>query len=159
MKIEGTQDLSASRERIYEALSDPEVLKRCIPGCQSLERTDEGAFAANLKAGVGAIKGNFTGTVRLEDMRPPEHYRIVVDAKGGPGWVKGAGDFDLEQTAEQKTSIKYSGEMQAGGPIAGIGQRMIQAAAKMLASQFFKSLESETGETDKPEEKAAEAKT
>lgn len=142
MKIDGTQELSAPRERVYALLIDPDVLQRCIPGCESLEKTDENAYAATLKAGIGAIKGVFKGNVRLEDMRPPEHYRIVVDGKGGPGWVKGSGDFDLEGS-EGGTVIKYSGELQVGGAIAGVGQRMIQGAAKMLASQFFKSLETQ----------------
>jgi carbon monoxide dehydrogenase subunit G len=142
MKIEGTQELNAVRDRVYAALIDPEVLQRCIPGCESLEKTGEDSYAATLKAGIGPIKGVFKGNVRLEEMRPPEHYRIVVDSKGGPGFVKGAGEFDLEES-DGKTIIKYSGELQVGGPIAGVGQRMIQGAAKMLASQFFASLEKE----------------
>jgi carbon monoxide dehydrogenase subunit G len=142
MKIEGTQELNAPRDRVYAALTDPEVLQRCIPGCESLEKTAEDSYAATLKAGIGPIKGVFKGNVRLEEMRPPEHYRIVVDSKGGPGFVKGAGDFDLEES-DGKTIIKYSGELQVGGPIAGVGQRMIQGAAKMLAAQFFAALEKE----------------
>ena len=146
MKIEGTQELRAPRERVYALLTDPEVLRRCIPGCESLEKTDENSYAATLKAGVGAIKGTFKGNVRLEDMRPTEHYRIVVDGKGGPGFVKGSGDFDLEER-DGVTVIKYTGEMQVGGVIAGVGQRMIQAAAKMMAARFFTALEAEFSRT------------
>jgi len=142
MKIAGTHRLSAPRERIYAALTDPEVLRRCIPGCESLEKTDENTYDATLKAGVGAIKGKFKGSVRLEDMRPAEHYRIAVEAKGGPGFVKGSGDFDLEEQ-DSGTLIKYAGEMQVGGVIAGVGQRMIEAAAKMMAARFFAALEIE----------------
>src|SRR2546425_12273289 len=142
MKIDGTQKLRAPRAQVYALLTDPEVLRRCIPGCESLEKTDENSYAATLKAGVGAIKGTFKGNVRLEDMRPPEHYRIVVDGKGGPGFVKGSGDFDLQES-EGATLIKYAGEMQVGGAIAGIGQRMIEGAAKMMASRFFNTLETE----------------
>ena len=142
MKIEGTQELHAPRERVYTALTDPQVLQRCIPGCESLEKTGDDAYAVTIKAGIGAIKGTFKGNVRLEDMRPPEHYRIVVDGKGGPGFVKGSGDFDLEDTGGA-TPIRYTGELQVGGAIAGIGQRMIEGAAKMMASRFFKALETE----------------
>ena len=142
MKIAGTHRLSPPRERIYAALTDPEVLRRCIPGCESLEKTDLDTYDATLKAGVGAIKGKFKGSVRLEDMRPPEHYRIAVEAKGGPGFVKGSGDFDLEEQ-DSGTLIKYAGEMQVGGVIAGVGQRMIEAAAKMMAARFFAALEIE----------------
>jgi len=142
MKIEGTQKLQVPRERVYAALTDPQVLQRCIPGCESLEKTGDDAYAVTIKAGVGMIKGTFKGNVRLEDMRAPEHYRIVVDGKGGPGFVKGSGDFDLEEN-EGATLIKYTGEMQVGGAIAGIGQRMIEGAAKMMASRFFNTLETE----------------
>jgi len=147
MKIEGTQELHAPRDRVYSALTDPEVLRRCIPGCESLEKTDENTYAATLKAGVGSIKGTFKGEVRLEDMRPPEHYRIVVEGKGAVGFAKGSADFDLQEQ-NGATVIKYSGELQIGGTIAGVGQRMIQGAAKMMASRFFAALEAEAKKSD-----------
>src|ERR1044072_3149678 len=106
MKIEGTHQLSAKRERVYQVLTDPEVLRRCIPGCERLEKTGENTYAVTLRAGGGSIKGVFTGNVRLEDLRPPEHYRLVVDRKGQPGFLKGTGDLDLEEQAGE-TLIKY----------------------------------------------------
>src|ERR1700730_6614566 len=142
MKIEGTQELHAQRDRVYSALTEPEVLRRCIPGCESLEKTAEDTYSATLKAGVGSIKGTFKGEVRLEDMRPPEHYRIVVEGKGAIGFAKGSADFDLEEKNGVMV-IKYSGELQIGGTIAGVGQRMIQGAAKMMASRFFVALEAQ----------------
>jgi carbon monoxide dehydrogenase subunit G len=142
MKIEGTHQVNALRERVYDLLVDPEVLQRCIPGCERLEKTEADNYSATIRTGVGAIKGVFTGTVRLEDMRPPEHYRIVVAGKGAPGFLKGSGDLDLEQEGES-TLIKYTGDLQLGGTIASVGQRMIQGAAKMMASQFFTALEAE----------------
>src|SRR5258705_13226198 len=96
MKIEGTHQLNGSRARVYELLVDPEVLQRCIPGCERLEKTADNTYSATIRTGVGAIKGVFTGSVRMEDMRPPEHYRIVVEGKGAPGFVKGSGNLDLE---------------------------------------------------------------
>ena len=93
-----------------------------------------------MKAGIGSIRGTFKGEVHLEDMRPPEHYRIVVQGKGAMGFAKGSADFDLEEK-DGGTLIKYSGEMQIGGTMAGVGQRMIQGAAKMMAAQFFAKLE------------------
>lgn len=142
MKIEGTHQLSAPRERVYQLLVDPEVLQRCIPGCERLEKTDADTYAAIIRAGIGAIKGVFTGTVRLEDMRSSEHYRIVVAGKGAPGFLKGTGDLDLVEQGEG-TLIKYFGDLQLGGTIASVGQRMIQGTAKMMATQFFTSLEVE----------------
>ena len=142
MKIEGRHELHASRERVYQRLTDPGVLRRCIPGCERLEKTGDNAYSATIRAGVGAIKGVFTGTVKLEDMRPPEHYRIVVEGRGSPGFMKGSGDLDLEVQGEA-TRIKYTGDLQLGGTIASVGQRMIQGTAKMMASQFFTALEAE----------------
>jgi len=142
MKIEGTHQIQSPRDRIYAALINPQILQRCIPGCQSLDKTADNTYVATMKAGVGPVKGIFKGNVRLEDMQPPSHYRMIVDGKGGPGFVKGTGDFDL-QDVDGGTAIAYQGELQVGGVIAGVGQRMIEAAAKMLAAQFFSKLDSE----------------
>ena len=140
MKIDATYEIKAPRERVYAALVDPDILRLAIPGCESLEKVDENLYTAIMKAGVGPIKGNFKGDVRLENIRPPEHYRIVVQGKGAMGFAKGSADFDLQEK-DGGTLIKYSGEMQIGGSIAGVGQRMIQGAARMMASQFFAKLE------------------
>jgi len=104
-----------------------------------------------MKAGVGSIKGIFNGAVRLEDLRPPEHFRMIVDGKGTPGFAKGTGDLGLEDQGET-TLVRYSGDLQLGGTIASVGQRMIQASAKMMATQFFTALEAEakTGEGEPP---------
>src|SRR5438132_7333659 len=142
MKIGATYELHAPRERVYAALVEPEILRRAIPGCESLEKIGDNTFTAILKAGVGSIKGTFKGNVRLEDMRPPEHYRIVVEGKGLVGFAKGSANFDLLDQGGS-TMINYSGELQVGGTIAGVGQRMIQAAAKMMAGRFFTALEAE----------------
>lgn len=142
MKIEGTQEVRAPRERTYEVLLDPEVLKRCIPGCEKLEQTGENTFSATLRAGVGSIKGIFTGNVRLEDMQPPSHYRMAIEGKGQPGFIKGTGNLDLEER-DDITLVKYTGDAQIGGTLASVGQRMIQAAAKMMAAQFFAAIEVE----------------
>jgi carbon monoxide dehydrogenase subunit G len=151
MKIEGSHQINADRERVYAKLIDPAVLQRCIPGCEALDKTGEHSYSATIRVGVGAIKGVFNGSVRLEDMRPPEHYRIVVEGKGAPGFLKGSGNLDLE-TANDGTSIKYTGDVQLGGTIASVGQRMIQGTAKMMATQFFTALEAEakTPDTEAP---------
>ena len=142
VKLEGTHELEASRERVYQSLVNPEVLQRCIPGCERLEKTGENTFAATIKTGVGSIKGVFDGKVRLEDLREPEHFRIVVEGKGAPGFLKGSGDLDLEANGAI-TKVNYSGDVQVGGTIASVGQRMIQGTAKMMAAQFFTCLDAE----------------
>ena len=142
MKLEGTHQIEAPRERVYQSLVSPEVLQRCIPGCERLEQTGENVFAATIRAGVGSIKGVFNGTAKLEDLRAPEHLRIVVDGKGSPGFLKGSGDLDLEQQ-DTFTNVKYAGDVQVGGTIASVGQRMILSTAKMMAAQFFTALGAE----------------
>lgn len=142
MKIKGTHNVNARRDRVYQTLVDPDVLARCIPGCERLEKTGDDSYSVTIRTGVGSIKGVFNGSVKLADLRPPEHYRIVVDGKGAPGFLKGAGDFELTENGET-TVINYSGEVQVGGTIAGVGQRMIQGTAKMMAAQFFTALEAE----------------
>lgn len=142
MKIEGTHELQASRERVYDSLIDPIVLQRCIPGCERLEKTGENAYSTTLRAGAGSIKGVFTGNVRLEDLQPPRHFHMVVDGRGQPGFLKGSGDLDFD-AREGVTIISYKGEVQVGGTIASVGQRMLQGAVKMMAAQFFTAIEAE----------------
>jgi uncharacterized protein len=150
MKVEGKHLIDAPRTRVYECLINPEVLQRTIPGCERLEKTGENTFAATIRAGVGSIKGVFNGSVKLEDLRGPEHFRMVVEGKGQPGFLKGSGNLDLEEQGET-TSVNYTGDVQVGGTIASVGQRMIQGTAKMMATQFFTALgaeaKTEVGET------------
>lgn len=142
MKLEGTHQLEARRERVYQSLVNPEVLQRCIPGCERLERIGENRFSATIRTGVGSIKGVFEGKVQLEDLREPEHFRIVVEGKGAPGFLKGSGDLDLAPEGDG-TKVTYAGDVQVGGTIASVGQRMIQGTAKMMAAQFFTCLGAE----------------
>jgi uncharacterized protein len=142
MKIEGTHQISAPRERVFQKLTDPEVLRRCLPGCEKLEKTEENVFALTIRAGVGSIRGVFNGTVRMEELRPPDHFRLVVEGKGTPGFLKGSGALDLEGH-DGGTMIKYAGDVQVGGTIASVGQRMILASAKMMTTQFFTAIEAE----------------
>jgi carbon monoxide dehydrogenase subunit G len=142
MKLEGTQTIKAPRALLFQLMTDPEVLQRCVPGCQSLEAGEDGLYKMVLKAGVGSIKGVFNGAIRLDEMREPEHYLMLVDGKGSPGFVKGGGSLDLTEQDEE-TVINYSGEVNVGGTIASVGQRMIQSAARMMVTQFFTSIEAE----------------
>lgn len=150
MKIEGTHKIQAPRERVFQALTDPAILQKCIPGCEELQKTAENQYTAKLSAGVGSIKSVFTATVSLDELSPPAHYKLIIEGKGQPGFVKGSGGFDL---AEQDggTEVKYSGDVNVGGLIASVGQRMLQGAARMMASKFFSALEAETQNADMPQ--------
>ena len=107
-----------------------------------MERAGENQYHTRLTAGVGPIKGVFNATISLQDIQAPEHYKLVVEGKGQPGFVKGTGELNLIEDGDA-TSIQYTGEVNAGGLLASVGQRMIQATANMLAGRFFTCLESE----------------
>jgi len=142
MNIEGTHTIAAPLNRVFAALIDPAVLQKCIPGCEQMEKTGENQYQAKLTVGVGPVKGVFTATVSLEDITAPSHYKLVVEGKGQPGFVKGTGALDLTADGEG-TSIHYTGDVRVGGLLASVGQRMIQATSNMLAGRFFSCLENE----------------
>jgi carbon monoxide dehydrogenase subunit G len=143
MKIEGSYTIKGNRARVWQLMTSPEVLQRCLPGCESLTAADEdGSYKLTLKAGVGSIKGVYTGTTRLDEIEEPEHYKMIVEAKGSAGFVKGEGRLDLVEEGEE-TKVKYLGEVGVGGTLASVGQRMIHSTAKMMAGQFFAAIEAE----------------
>jgi carbon monoxide dehydrogenase subunit G len=151
MKIEGTHTLKLPRAQVYLMLIDPAVLQRCVPGCEALEAHEDGSYNITLKAGVGSVKGVFNGKIKLAELREPEHYQMIVEGTGKVGFVKGTGWLDLVEQGEE-TVVNYTGDVSIGGTIASVGQRMVQAAAKMMAGQFFKAVEAEanaaTSETE-----------
>lgn len=142
MTLSGSHNIAAPRDRLFEALTNPSVLQKCIPGCQEMEKTGENQYKATMSAGVGPVKGVFAATVALKDIVAPEHFTLVVEGKGQPGFVKGTGTLNLSQDGDN-TTIQYSGDVNVGGLIASVGQRMIQATANLLAGRFFSTLESE----------------
>ncbi len=137
MKIEGSYDVSAPREKVWEAFLDPERLRQAIPGCEKLEKIGEDEYKATLKVGVAAVKGTFEGKVRLFDKTPPQSYRMAVEGSGGPGFLRGEAVMTLSDGADGGTTIAYTADVQVGGLIAGVGQRMLGGVSKMMADQFF----------------------
>jgi hypothetical protein len=151
MKLSGSHKVSAPRDRAFHALTDPAVLQECIPGCQEMEKTGDNQYKATLSAGIGPVKGVFAANITLRDIVAPEHFTLVVEGKGQPGFVKGTGTLNLSED-DGSTAIQYSGEVNIGGMIASVGQRMIQATANLLAGRFFKALQAELHD-DKHEKK------
>mgnify|MGYP000376142736 CR=1 FL=1 len=151
MKIEGSYTIKISRERLFTLLVSPEILQRCVPGCQSLDETEDGSYKMTMKTGIGSIKGLFTGLIRLEEIEEPSHFRMLVEGKGAPGFLKGQGVLDLVETNEG-TTVHYTGDVSVGGTLASVGQRMVQSAAKMMAGQFFAAIEAEAKAIAKAEE-------
>lgn len=136
MKLEGTYDLPGARERVWQALLDPEQLAKAIPGCEKLEPIGTGEYRATMKVGIAAVKGTFHGKVRISEQVPPERYRMAVEGTGGPGFVRGEATMSLTD-ADGGTRVAYAAEVQVGGLIAGVGQRMLGGVAKTMLDQFF----------------------
>lgn len=137
MTMNGTFDLSASREVVFAKLNDPEVLKACIPGCQSLERTGDNGFAAVAKLKIGPVSATFRGKVNLTDIDAPNGYRINGEGEGGvAGFAKGGAQVKLVEIPTG-TRLSYDVEANIGGKLAQLGARLINSVAKKLADQFF----------------------
>jgi carbon monoxide dehydrogenase subunit G len=143
LQLEGSHKIDAPRDRVFAALIDPAILEKCIPGCEQMVQTGDNQYSAKLTAGVGPIKGVFSATISLQGVLVPERYKLVVEGKGQPGFVKGSGELTLTD-GDGGTLIRYTGEVHAGGLLASVGQRMIQATGNMLAARFFTALEAET---------------
>jgi hypothetical protein len=142
MKLSGTQTFLAPRQKVWTFLTDPERLARCMPGCDKLEPIGENEYRGQINVGLAAVKGVYNGKVKLDEIQSPVHYKMILDGKGKQGFIKGAGTVDLEEHNGQ-TVLNYAGDVQVGGPLASVGQRMIDGAAKMLIGQFFAAMEAE----------------
>jgi len=140
MDISGTYTLSAPRERVWSALQDPDTLRRTIPGCERLERADDGSYNVRLNVGVAAVKGVYDGKLRLTDLEPPTRYRIVVDGKGLRGVLHGDGVLTLDAADANTTVVSYQGTALLGGALAGVGNRLAGNAAGLLIKSYFAKL-------------------
>lgn len=136
MKFEGSHDVQAPRQKVWDAFLDPEQLRQAIPGCEKLEALGGDEYKAVMKVGVGGVKGTFEGKVRIMDQNPPDSYRMAVEGAGGPGFVRGETVITLSDIADG-TRVSYSADVQVGGLIASVGQRMLGGVSKMMADKFF----------------------
>jgi len=140
MKIEGKQTLAAPRERVFQALTDPATVAKLLPGCEKLEPAGPDTYQVKMKLGLAALSGDYSGTVKLSEQRPPEHLRLSVSSRGPWGFADGDGTLTLTEE-EGQTAVLYAGELKIGGMVASIGQRLLDGAARLVIGQFFKNLE------------------
>lgn len=137
MDITGEFEIPTSRQQVWEALNDPEVLAQCIPGCESIERLSDTELVAKMKAKIGPVKARFESSIQLSNLDPPRSYTISGQGKGGPaGFGKGSANVTLSES-EGNTTLHYEATLQVGGKLAQIGSRLIGGAARKIADDFF----------------------
>jgi hypothetical protein len=150
MELSGTHTIKAPQALVWKVLTDPETLRRTLPGCQRFESQEDGSYTITMSIGIAAIKGTYTGTVRLLNEKPPDSYSLKVSAKGGVGFIDGQGDFVLTPAEDNgdHTKLSYTGQAQVGGKIAGVGQRLLQSGANLVIGQFFRALDKEVAQSE-----------
>lgn len=143
MEIEQTQRILAPRLAVWQAIMDPDVLRRCIPGCEELERTSDSEMIATTVLKIGPVKARFKGTVTFEHMNEPENLTLTGEGKGGvAGHARGAATVVLSEDGEE-TVLTYQVKAQVGGKIAQLGSRLVDSTARKLSAEFFHRLEQE----------------
>ena len=137
MDMSGEYTIPAPRQKVWEALNDPEVLKQCIDGCHSLEKTSDTEFQAKVTAKVGPVKATFNGKVNLSDIDPPNGYTISGEGQGGvAGFAKGGAQVKLSGEGNE-TVLTYEANAEVGGKLASVGSRLVLGVAKKTADDFF----------------------
>ncbi len=134
----GTHKIPAARETVWQALMNPEILARALPGCEKLEANPDGSYHAQMKVGIAAVKGTYQARIEILDPVLYESFRMKVDGQGTGGFLKATGTLSLASEGDG-TLVRYAGEAQVGGVIAGVGQRLMLVAAKQIIHQFFEA--------------------
>src|SRR5438874_7162437 len=150
MEMSGEQLIPASQRVVWDALNDPEMLKASVPGCESIERSGDNEYQVLMVARVGPVSAKFKGKLTLSDVKPPNSYAIAFEGQGGAaGFAKGGAQVRLAPDAD-KTRLSYDVKASVGGKLAQIGSRLVDAAARKVADDFFRNFNAKVGaaETD-----------
>lgn len=154
MKISGSYTLPVARERAYQLLQDPEILAQCMPGTDHLAKIGPDEYEMKMKMVISAVQGLFAGKIRVADQQPPEQFRLLVEGSGKVGFLKGEGVLTLvpsdASTSDPSTEVHYEGDVQVGGVIAGVGQRLLDTTAKLVIRKFFEKLTELAGQAAVP---------
>jgi carbon monoxide dehydrogenase subunit G len=146
MEMTGEQLIAAPQKAVWDALNDPQILKACVPGCESIERSGENEYQVLMVARVGPVSAKFKGKLTLSDIKPPESYSLSFEGQGGPaGFAKGGAQVRLLSVAGDKTRLGYDVKASVGGKLAQIGSRLVDAAAKKVADDFFRNFNAKVG--------------
>jgi len=157
VRIDGTEVVSIPRATAFRGITDPELLRACTPGLTRLDETTPGHFDAVLELQLPAINGRFEGSVDFLEREEPNRVKLRVKGKGAPGFVDGTAEIKLEDAPNGGTKVVYVAELQIGGQVARLGQRMIFGVTREMAGQFFEQLERHYNQTKWRAEQAAAA--
>lgn len=141
MKIAGEATLVAPVDRVWEALLDPQVLVTTIPGCERLVQTGDHAYDMTVTAGVAAIRGTYSGTCRLFDLRPHEALTLRAQGAGAPGTIDATVQVRFDPNGDETTTLFYDADAVVGGMVGGVGQRMLTSVSRRMATEFFTNVE------------------
>ncbi len=141
MKVSGSATLNATVQQVWSVLQDPGVLVGTIPGCQQLETTGQDEYRMTVSAGVASIKGTYLGNVRLAEQQPPHAYTLLASGQGAPGTVDARARVTLVEVEDGRTRLDYDADAVVGGPIGGVGQRVLAGVAKKMAGEFFAAVD------------------
>jgi carbon monoxide dehydrogenase subunit G len=137
MEMSGEQRIALVQQKVWDALNDPEILKACIPGCDSIEKVSDSEYKLGITAAVGPVKARFAGKLQLKDLNPPNSYALAFDGSGGAaGFGKGGATVALTPEGDA-TLLKYTANAQVGGKLAQVGSRLIDGVARKMADDFF----------------------
>ncbi|GHH99253.1 CoxG family protein [Neobacillus kokaensis] len=142
MNVKGEVIVDATQEEVWNALNDPEVLKSATPGCKVLTEVEKDSYKAEIALGIAAVRGEYEAEIKILDKVAPNQYRLIMKADSKMGFIEGNAVVELDFN-EPKTTIRYNGEAQVGGLIAGVGQRILSGIAKMIVKDFFKKIAKE----------------
>ncbi len=137
MKLTGSYQINLDKQKVWEALNDPEILKQAIPGCEEFKKNSETEFTATATNKIGPFNASFTGDIELKDLNPPNSYKIIGSGNSLVGFASGEADVKLEDI-DGSTKLIYTVEANIGGKIAQVGSRLIDITAKKMADIFFK---------------------
>jgi carbon monoxide dehydrogenase subunit G len=155
MEMKGEQLVPASQQDVWDALNDPQMLKECIPGCEALERVADNEYMVLMVSRVGPVSAKFKGKLTLADVNPPRSYSLAFEGQGGAaGFAKGGAQVQLS-SQDGATKLSYEAKANVGGKLAQIGSRLIDAAAKKVADDFFRRFNEKVASSSHKQEQAS----
>jgi len=157
MKVEGEHIFKGTQKQVWDLFRDTDVMAAALPGTEKMEAVDENVYEAVMNVRVGPVAGKFSGNLVISNENFPETYTMTVDGRGKPGFMNGAGDVILSDQGDGSTLMKYTGEVQIGGKLAGVGQRLIDTVSKSIINQAFDTLDQNLVERTAAEAEGREA--